>query len=205
MAYIYKITNQINGKVYVGKTLETIEKRWRKHCRDSEKSNCANRPLYRAINKYGIENFIVEEIEECSPNVANEREIYWIEKLNSFKDGYNATLGGDGRHYIDYNQVISAYKEIQNLTKVAELLGIERTTVHYILKNYNIPIISCGEQSQLKSKEKPVAKCDPITGEILEIYPSIAIAEKNNNNSHHIGDACRGTRKTCQGYKWKYV
>ena len=52
------------------------------------------------MNKYGIEHFHIELIEETDN--PEEREIYWIEKLGSFKNGYNATLGGDGKKYLDY-------------------------------------------------------------------------------------------------------
>jgi hypothetical protein len=53
--------------------------------------------LYDAINKYGSENFSIEEVEECSPEVLNDREVYWIEQYGSFKNGYNATRGGEGK------------------------------------------------------------------------------------------------------------
>ena len=46
MAYIYKITNQINGKVYIGKTLSSIEERWKEHCKDYKREYCEKRPLY---------------------------------------------------------------------------------------------------------------------------------------------------------------
>ena len=74
MSYIYKITNNINGKVYIGKTNKTIMKKFKKHCEDSLKYK--ERPLYRAFNKYGIKSFSVNEIEECNPNIVNEREKY---------------------------------------------------------------------------------------------------------------------------------
>ena len=60
MPYIYKITNDINNKVYIGKTLSTIDKRWKEHQRDSQKRRCEQRPLYSAIRKYGIEHFHIE-------------------------------------------------------------------------------------------------------------------------------------------------
>ena len=63
MPYIYKITNNINGKVYIGKTNYTIEKRWKEHCHDYKKLSFQKRPLYRAMAKYGPENFSIEEIE----------------------------------------------------------------------------------------------------------------------------------------------
>ena len=61
MGYVYCITNLINGKQYVGKTTSTIEERFKEHCRDSRKERCSKRPLYDAMNKYGVENFKIEE------------------------------------------------------------------------------------------------------------------------------------------------
>ena len=64
MGYIYLITNKINNKKYVGKTTKSIKERWEEHLKDSKKEKCEIRPLYRAIRKYGIENFTIEEIEK---------------------------------------------------------------------------------------------------------------------------------------------
>lgn len=76
MAYIYKITNKINGKVYIGKTIHSIETRWNQHIYESKKQRYECRPLYDAFNKYGIENFTIEEIDRCSANDASDYEIY---------------------------------------------------------------------------------------------------------------------------------
>lgn len=66
MSYIYVITNNINDKQYVGKTNLSIEKRFKEHIRDSKGSMKKHRPLYYAFNKYGIENFSIDILEECS-------------------------------------------------------------------------------------------------------------------------------------------
>ena len=95
MAYIYQITNQVNGKIYIGKTERTIQERWGEHCKDCIKDRCYDRPLYRAMRKYGLSNFTIEVIEET--NNPEEREAFWIEQKGSFKHGYNATVGGDGK------------------------------------------------------------------------------------------------------------
>lgn len=76
MGYIYKITNLINGKEYIGKTSLTIEERFKQHIRDSRRRAFEKRPLYDAINKYGVDNFIIEEVEQC-----DEKFIKWKRKL----------------------------------------------------------------------------------------------------------------------------
>lgn len=96
MIGIYKITNQVNGKVYIGQS-RNIEKRWNQHRTTAFNSNNHNYnlPLYRAIRKYGIENFIFEVLEECKIEELNEKEKYYIKLYNSYFEGYNLTLGGD--------------------------------------------------------------------------------------------------------------
>ena len=82
MAYIYKITNDVNEKVYIGKTNLNIKKRFAQHCADAFKTTNEKRPLYMAMRKYGVEHFNISLIEET--NCPEEREIYWIEKTQSF-------------------------------------------------------------------------------------------------------------------------
>ena len=96
MVGIYKITNNINKKVYIGQSID-IKRRWRGHKSTATNPNdeCYNLPLYRAIRKYGIENFIFEVLEECNVSELNEKERFYIQKYNSYFNGYNLTLGGD--------------------------------------------------------------------------------------------------------------
>jgi group I intron endonuclease len=91
---IYKITNKINGKIYIGQTTKPIEERWRHHCKTTNKRSC--RLMLYAIKKYGPENFSVEVQEICdSKDHLNKREKYWIKEFESFGKGYNLTSGGD--------------------------------------------------------------------------------------------------------------
>ena len=86
---IYKITNLTNGKVYVGQTKFSVEKRFKEHSK-------ADSLIGRAIRKYGIENFKTEILETCRTFIElNEREIFWIKKLNcKVPNGYNIADGG---------------------------------------------------------------------------------------------------------------
>ena len=88
MGYIYKITNLINQKPYIGKTVNTIAVRWTKH-KDEAFNQNSPYLIHCAMRKYGVENFIIEELEKCSDELLNEREQYWIKTINSyFKNGY---------------------------------------------------------------------------------------------------------------------
>ena len=101
--YIYKITNKVNNKVYIGQTKTTVAERWQRHITESRCLGCHtyNTVLKRAMRKYGVNNFICEQIEECcNQKQLSEREKYWIAYYHSFindseANGYNMTRGGE--------------------------------------------------------------------------------------------------------------
>lgn len=96
---IYKITNEINKKIYIGQTKLSIEERFILH--KNKRSNC--RYLKSAFNKYGIENFKIEKIEDCKNfDELNFREMFWIKELNTLApNGYNLTTGGAAPKHSD--------------------------------------------------------------------------------------------------------
>ena len=85
---IYKVTNKLDGKNYIGQTRFSVKKRFKEHAR-------ADSLLGKAIRKDGIENFIAEVIEECETRrELDEREIYWIKQLGCLApNGYNQHPG----------------------------------------------------------------------------------------------------------------
>ena len=99
------------NKKYIGKTTKTIEQRFKEHLKDCKKRREEQRPLYNAMNYYGIEHFWIEELEKINVEDLEDREIYWINYYNSYKNGYNATIGGDGKILYDYNEIIELYKQ----------------------------------------------------------------------------------------------
>ena len=111
---IYKITNLINNKIYIGQSIN-IEKRWA-----CEKCGNCNDHLTRAFKKYGIDNFNFEIIEECQQSELNEKESYYIMLFKSFdeKNGYNMTLGGDANG--KYTFELSKEKERQRFKRYRE-------------------------------------------------------------------------------------
>ena len=101
---IYKITNQLNNKPYIGQSID-IARRWSEHkSRAFEKNaNCYYNPLYCAIRKYGINNFKFEVIEECLVEDLNEREKYYIKSFNSqIPYGYNIKTEDNKKSQIRY-------------------------------------------------------------------------------------------------------
>lgn len=94
---IYKITNLINGKCYIGQSVDIL-RRWRNHKETSKNSSkeAYEYPLYRAFRKYGIENFSFEILEECKKEELDIKETFYINKYNSLDEGYNQVLVGQG-------------------------------------------------------------------------------------------------------------
>ena len=91
MIGIYKIENLITHECYIGQS-KFIERRWREH-KSAYRLNNTNK-FYLAIQRYGLENFSFEVIEECAQEELDEREIYWIDYFNSYEKGYNSSIGG---------------------------------------------------------------------------------------------------------------
>ena len=104
---IYKITNKINGKIYIGQTIKSLKERWSGHLTSAHhpQPRHAHIGLYLAINKYGAENFDLEVIDEAnSEEELNEKEIYWIRYFDSYNTGYNMTTGGNQNRTFDYSK-----------------------------------------------------------------------------------------------------
>jgi group I intron endonuclease len=98
MGVIYKITNKVNHKIYIGQSVDW-RMRWSQHKSRARRNNGRNEHLYAAMRKYGIENFSIEIIDTCeSQQDLDKKEIEWIDKLQStdIAIGYNHKAGGDG-------------------------------------------------------------------------------------------------------------
>lgn len=103
---IYYFKNKINGKYYVGQSVN-LGRRYSRHKRFSNKEQhpSSETKLYRAFRKYGFDNFEYKILEECERDELNEREKFYIEKYDSVFNGYNLTLGGDGASFMETEKV----------------------------------------------------------------------------------------------------
>lgn len=138
MVGIYKITNTLNDKCYIGQSID-IKTRWIQHIYEG-KHNTQKGKLYPAIFQNGIENFIFEVIEECplDQEILNEKERYWIKFYNSFENGYNSTIGGQGEDSWTYDPSLirQLWDEGYSTGEIVQIVGCGHTTVQNRLKGY---------------------------------------------------------------------
>jgi group I intron endonuclease len=134
---IYKITNQINGKAYVGQATN-IRRRWNKHKSNAfnQNSDSYDSAICCAIRRHGVDNFIFEIIEECSANELDQREIYWIDYYDTYHKGYNETLGGGGSKKEPDKRALGIINDLETTKmthkEIAEKWDVSKTTVDNI-------------------------------------------------------------------------
>lgn len=119
---IYRITNKVNNKVYIGKS-KSIYSRWQSHKCSLDNNYSVNDYLQNAWNKYGKENFIFEIIEECDINLLHDKECFWINYYDSCKssNGYNILDPSKESFYgVDYNK--KAKIKIYQIDKVSNIV-----------------------------------------------------------------------------------
>lgn len=197
---IYKITNLINGKSYIGQTDQKVEDRWRDH---KNGKTSKNSPLKRAIEKYGWDNFSKEVIDTAdSLEEALSKEIYWIDHYQTCipvfgkNSGYNLTRGGEGVFTITPEQeklMLELWNQNKNLTQIGEIVKIDRHTVQRALIRQGV-----AEKEFVKKKfyhYHPVYIYD-LTGNLLNVfdtkaeaiqeYSFISIPQINNVLSHKL-------------------
>lgn len=134
MVGIYKITNTIDGKSYIGQSINIVD-RWRKEIYASQQpdNKSYNTPLSRAFRKYGVDNFRFEVIEECDSTTLNEREQYWAGYYQTYIPyGYNVAIcGGTFTHFVKLNQQIlqQIRNDLINTTDTLQVIA-QRYQVH---------------------------------------------------------------------------
>ena len=195
---IYKITNQYNGYVYIGQTVQTLEQRWKQHIKYAFSSGkSSNMVIARAIRKYGADAFSVEVIAKNIPEtLLDATEQFWILHFNSFAQGYNCTLGGRGsRGHSPWNKgKYSCYSEA-TLEKMREaklsmtptnleqlhLLAKERTGLKH--QNAKLANVYCFKTKQL-------------------IAENVSLSEWAREHGYNRGNLCataRGERSSTKG------
>ena len=165
MIGIYKIRNLINNKVYIGQSIN-IARRWKDHRSAINDETYKDYPLYKAIQKYGIENFEFSVIEECEKEELNEKEKYWISCYNSYNNGYNQTKGGDGCSHpikLTEKQVLEIYERLKG-TETMECIAADYGVTHPVISNINTGLLwvhkDISYPIRQRNKEKKFFCCD---------------------------------------------
>lgn len=219
MIGIYKITNIVNQKCYIGQSID-IQARWTKHLSVYNKQSTPDYELYRAMNKYGISNFTFEIVEECDKQSLNEREIYWIQYYDSFNNGYNMTIGGTACngtndkivYQYDLNgELINKYKSAH---EAARANNIQFTNICKVCRGERKTAGGYNWSYERKDIEKPiktiikhntaVIQYDKAGNQIAEYKSAKEAYRQTGINDTTIGLVCKGKGKTAGGYIWKY-
>lgn len=230
MIGIYKITNKINKKCYIGQSID-IEKRWKAHITRSAKHNTEkySEKIYQAIRKYGISNFIFEVIEECSIDELDEKELKWIKYYDSYNNGYNMILKGNVQNCINANKKrmipVIAYslegefiKEYQSLSEASRDTNVNIFIIRQCLnkkmnrggvyqwrekKNNYIPKTIAPYQRKIDPRAVSIEQYD-LDNNLLNKFNSILEASNKTGVSRRsIMRVCNGEQKSSKGFIWK--
>ena len=217
---IYKIENKINGKIYIGQTQRSLEERIKEHQKKSS-TIYGNSYIDKAIQKYGIENFLIEVIENCQTiDELNEREIFWIKYFSCRRPtGYNLTGGGEGStgHIVTLEarkKISEAHKGKRGRICSEETKAkISASNKGHLVSDEARKMISAAHKGkklseETKSKMSAAKKNkQPILCiENGKIFESIASAAKwATVAACTITTACKYENRTAGGYHWQYV
>lgn len=142
--FIYKITNKINGKSYIGQTVQDVKERFYQHCAMSCSQAVLDMAIHKAIFKYGKSNFILEVIEEIDSINLNDREKYWIEYYDTYNNGYNSTLGGQNGFKpfknLNIESIIEYYSKGKSLRFIGKLFNVDKQTIKDLLIRNNVTL-----------------------------------------------------------------
>ena len=208
MGYIYQITNLVNNKKYIGLTTSTVQERWKQHLQALDRG--ISYALYQAMRKYGVENFVIEELEEVPNDQLNEREkVYIAQKETFIKDGkgYNLTRGGEGATTIDTIQVYELWDNGLSIKQISEYLGHDRSAIRRKLQIYHSYSVEesnkRGDNIQGEKRHKSV--CQFTTeGVFVQEYESCSAAELSTGIGAKAIWAAIKSKGTSGGFIWCY-
>lgn len=154
---IYIIRNTVNNKVYIGQTCQSVQERFCQHLKPSTSKQRGSYKIYNAMKKYGRDKFYVETLENgIKESEIDRKEIEYIEKFNSFENGYNSTPGGDGK-------TISKIRDIETF-RILYYGGVD---LKDIAKKFNVHVETVKRTAESLGLPK---RNNKITREYLEKY-----------------------------------
>ena len=196
---LYLITNTINDLVYVGKTYDTLDNRWKSHLKDSKKY--PGRPLYKAMNDIGISNFSIESIGSYQEGDLESKEQETILKLNSYIRGYNDTLGGEGRRTVILpdSLIIEEFKKYKNVLETSRNLHIDKDTIIRVLNNYGVE----RPKYQYNNKSVRINELDLVFDSCTDCAKYLI--ERSISKSSNVLSVARGVQRALSGDRNTYL
>jgi group I intron endonuclease len=208
---VYKITNKLNGKVYIGSSTN-LEQRKMDHFKPSTLvSHRSHLPLYQDIKCYGVENFNFEVIEYCKEDELVQREDFYLSKVQG-SDCYNSVYKSITMHDEEFSEANSRrltemnkrkWKDPEYRRQRSETSKAYQATVPYEERAKSIE----GLNKYTNSIKLPVGQYDK-EGNLIATFEGVREAERAMNLPNDtIGKVCRGVkyRKTAAGFVWKYL
>jgi len=202
--FIYRIYNIDTNESYIGQTVKTIDYRFKEHVREAKRSFRGEKRdfsfFHRALLYYGIEHFKIEKLEEVSEELADTREMYWIEYYDSYYSGYNSTKGGQSR------PMSELMKETNNKWKKTDDTIDKKDKRNGGGMNIK-DVIEAGLYNPIGNTNagKPVAQYT-LEGELIEIYPAASVASRETGvSANGIRKVCHGQQQKSGGYIWKWI
>lgn len=201
---IYKITNKINGKIYIGQTVRSLTERISEHLRKRQSL------VSKAIFKYGIENFTIEQIDHAhSINELNAKEQYWIDFYDCITpNGYNQCEGGGNTVGYHHSEEAKLKMSIGHKGKKcgAENSFYGKTHSEETKKRFSELRKGRKLSEEWKKRIAESQNKKVICVETGEIFNSVTgAAEYYNLKPTHISRVCKGKRKRTGGFHWRYV
>lgn len=207
--FIYKATSTTTGKVYIGQSCQTLEKRMSQHLYKATSDYDPSNHFHNAIRKYGFQDFVFQIIEDdiTSNDLLNEREKYWINHYNSYYDGYNSTLGGESGLRRDDLVITALFHDGYTTKEICEMTGYDRGTIYNSYK-----VNGLQEENNKRKNEKTRLRCSErveqysLDGKYIKTYESATAAGQELGNQSAISAVCRqeNSALSAYGYLFKY-
>lgn len=199
---IYKVTCLVNGKVYIGQTVD-LKARIRSHFSTKQKYHFGF-----ALQKYGKDNFLWEIVEECPKDMLDDREQYWIAFYNSndSRYGYNLTIGGDnGDALVGWirNHPEESKEFALNASKKATEYWDAHPEERVAMMKRIQPLATAATMKKVRCVENGLEFQSLSEAEKWSLSDENPVGKKCSHQ--HISKVCNGLRHTCGGYHWEYV
>lgn len=206
--FIYKATSKTTNKVYIGLSTQTLQQRINQH--NSHAYNQQSKyHLHCAIRKYGPDDFEYVIIEDNIDNIETlkERERYWIKYYDSYYNGYNSTLGGEGRIIRDDEEIKRLFEEGKTTKEIVEITGHNKNTIYKSYQSSGLTEIN-NERKKLQNQlrcSRPVEQYD-LEGNFIKEWLSATECGKVLGNQSFISAICNQKENmlSAYGFLFKY-